>query len=334
MSSHAPIPTAPRVTAISGGLGGARFALALKQESLADRATFVTNVADDWLVDGLLVAPDTDAVLYALEGRFDEERGWGVLGDTFPTAGTGTGSGSAPWFSLGELDRQRHVRRSALLGRGLTVSEATSVIAGEAGLAARVLPATDAARGTVVVTAEGSSAFQEWLVRDHAAPDVLDVRWPGADQPPSPGVLAAIHEADVVVLTSSSPVASLEPTLTLAGVRDALQTRSRGGRPTVLLSPVVGSTPTTDRDRRRHHARAQLLAARGVAHEPAAVASLFADLVTHVVLDPADADRVGMLPSGLEGVVAPIVAQDPTSRRLLVEACLSPLLSRQERRSA
>lgn len=307
-----------RTTAICGGLGGARFALAMAQEGLDDRTTLITNVADDWVVDGLLVCPDTDAVLYALSGRLDEERGWGIRGDDFPAAP----AGAASWFNLGVQDRMHHVRRAQLLEEGADLARATAELAREAGIAARVVPASLVPRGSVIVTDTGTSAFQEWLVRDHASPAVLDVRWPGPPHP-SPGAVAAVDEADVVVLTSSSPVASLEPTLALEGVREGLAARKADGRPVVLLSPVVTTPPELERDRRRHHARAALLAARGVAHEPVAVAEHFADLVTHVVLDPADADLVPALPPGVLGSVAPIVAQDAASRAALVAACLA-----------
>ena len=307
-----------RITALCGGLGGARFALALAQEGFEDRTTLVTNVADDWVVDGLLVCPDTDAVLYALSGRLDEDRGWGIRGDEFPPAPSGDGS----WFNLGVQDRAHHVRRAQLLEGGADLAAATATLAREAGVGARVVPASLVPRGSVIVTPAGTSAFQEWLVRDHAGPAVLDVHWPGPAIP-SPGVVAALDDADVVVLTSSSPVASLEPTLALEGVRAALAARKADGRPVVLVSPVVSTPPELERDRRRHHARAALLAARGVAHEPITVAEHFADVVTDVVLDPADADRVSDLPAGVRGSIAPIVAQDAASRAALVEACVA-----------
>jgi hypothetical protein len=60
-----------------------------------------------------------------------------------------------------------------------------------------------------------------------------------------------------------------------------------------------------------------------VPHEPLAVAGLYRELLTHLVLDPADAQLVDMVPDGIVGIVAPIVDQDPESRAALVDACLS-----------
>src|SRR5512147_1404085 len=130
---------APLITALCGGLGGARLALALQAAGLESRTCFVTNVADDCEVGGLLVCPDTDAVLYALGGLFDDERGWGVRGDVFPACA----EGADDWFHIGERDRRQHHARSALLASGLSLSAATAHLAKGLGVAARVLPASN-----------------------------------------------------------------------------------------------------------------------------------------------------------------------------------------------
>jgi LPPG:FO 2-phospho-L-lactate transferase len=40
------------------------------------------NVGDDFEPYGLHVSPDLDTVLYTLAGLIDDERGWGVAGDS------------------------------------------------------------------------------------------------------------------------------------------------------------------------------------------------------------------------------------------------------------
>ena len=87
--------------------------------------TFVTNVADDWCVGGLPVCPDTDAVLYALSGRFDEDRGWGIVGDVFP----GTASGRAAVVRhRRRRSRDARAPRGQLLDAGASLSPATQVV--------------------------------------------------------------------------------------------------------------------------------------------------------------------------------------------------------------
>lgn len=298
------------ITVLCGGLGGARVAQALRRLGLDGAATFVTNVGDDLTVDGLTVCPDTDAVLYALEGRFDEGRGWGVRDDRFPPAmEAGPTAGTAGWFNLGEADREHHRRRQVLLDAGRSLSEATADLAGAAGLAARVIPATDAPLRTRVRSADGERAWQEWLVRDGARPVPTEVAYDGlGGARPAPGVLDAIAGAATVLVAPSSPVASVAPILALPGVVDALAARAD---PAVAVSPVVARRPpVTERDRRRAHARAVLLAAGGFGHDPAEVARWYAQgrpgAVGVFVLDPADAaDAVAVEAHGLAVQVAP-----------------------------
>jgi LPPG:FO 2-phospho-L-lactate transferase len=318
------------IVVLSGGLGGARLALALTEAGLANRCTFITNVADDWTVGDLPVCPDTDAVLYALSGRFDEQRGWGIRGDTFP----GPRPGEPSWLGIGDADRAHHEARQALLGAGATLAEATFGLARSAGVAAAVVPVTNGPVRTRVRHGGRWLAFQEWLVRDRCpTPDA--VAWSGLGRASAaPGVVDAIVKAEVVILGSSSPVASLAPILGLAGVRRALAAR-RG--PTVALSPVVEGRPlVTDRDRHRAVARAALMACQGLAHTPGDYARWIGPLASHVVLDPADANWAPLVSHcGAEVVFGPVIGNDPDERRMLVDVVLDvsghPSMRRQAR---
>lgn len=285
--------TAAHIAVLCGGLGGARVALALQAEGLEDDACFVTNVGDDLEVDGLLVCPDTDAVLYALAGCFDEERGWGIRGDTFGALG----SDELPWFHIGGEDRAHQSARAALLRDGLTLGEATRRVR------AAVVPVTDAPVRTRIHTRSGTLAWQEWLVRDRAEPGPLAVEYAGAEQATaSPTALDAIRGAEVVLVAPSSPIGSIAPILAVPGVRDAL-----AGAHVVVLSPVVARRPpVTDRDVRRHHVRAALLRTVGVAHDPVGVAGWYRGVASTFVLDPADAEDLPAIEAlGLEVLVAP-----------------------------
>jgi len=302
---------------LCGGLGGARLALALLAAGRARDTVFVTNVGDDWEVGGLLVCPDTDAVTYALAGTYDEERGWGVRGDTFP----GRRPGEPAWFSLGERDRAHCARRTHLLRAGAGLGEATARLCGDAGVEATVVPVTDDRVPTVVETAERpprTLGFQEWLVRDRARPPVRAARWPAAaSSAPAPAAVAALRDAPLVILASSSPVGSIAPALAVPGIAAALSERHG---PTVALSPVtVARPPERSRDRHRAAARSALLASVGVAPTPEAVARWYGRLVSHVVLDPADAARAdAVAATGAVPLVAPLLADDAVSRTRLV----------------
>lgn len=309
-----------RITVLCGGLGGARLALALQQEGLESQVSFVTNVGDDWTVGDLRVCPDTDAVLYALSGHFDEERGWGVRGDVFPPPGPG----EPDWFGLGEADRRHHRRRRELSEQLGGIVAATAALAEESGVAARVIPVTASPVETQVVTAEGVLAFQEWLVRDRGRPEVVDVRWPGAGAALAcDEAIDAITSADVIIVSSSSPVASIESILRVPGIREALESRGAEGR-VAVVSPIVKGIPVeNERDAARENARGRLLAAWGIPHEPAPVLGRYRPWATGAILDPADAELVPEVEAlGFRVTLAPIVDQSPEARRALVRGIL------------
>ena len=285
-----------QITALSGGVGGARFVRGLVHE-LARRApeeqvdvTVVGNTGDDITLFGLRVCPDLDSVLYTLGGGVEEEQGWGRDGDTREVMDELAALGVQPqWFGLGDRDLGTHVARSLWLGQGATLSEVTARLADRWGLPAqgvRLLPVTDTPIETHVVVEEGTGEageraihFQEWWVRHRAAVPARRFTVAGLSRAvPAPGVLEAVRGADVVLLPPSNPVVSIGIILGVPGVRDAL----RGTRaPVVGVSPLVGGRPV------RGHADA-CLQPLGVEVSAAGVAGLYADLLDGWLVDTAD----------------------------------------------
>ena len=72
-----------RITALAGGIGGARFLTGLKAARPEAEITVIGNTGDDIWVHGLRVCPDLDTVMYTLGGGISVERGWGREGETF-----------------------------------------------------------------------------------------------------------------------------------------------------------------------------------------------------------------------------------------------------------
>jgi LPPG:FO 2-phospho-L-lactate transferase len=286
------------VALLCGGLGGARLAPHLVAEGHV--LTAVCNVADDVEVAGLHVSPDVDAVTYALAGLFDDERGYGVRGDTDTFATLASAAGLDTWFQLGDRDLQTHVLRTALLRGGRALSSAAAALAAALGVRATVIPATDDPVRTRVAVADGELDFQSFYVRHGAALEITGARWDGIEQAgPAPGVLDAIASADLVVLAESSPVASLLPILELRGVRDVL---AACGAVRVAITPVIMAVPPESAADRHHwQARERLLRAIGRGHEPGSVADLLdrspgprRELVRQLArLDPVCGDRSG-----------------------------------------
>ena len=285
------------ITALAGGVGGARFLRGLlahidrTPELEGSHVTVIGNTGDDITLFGLRVCPDLDTVLYTLGGGVNEAQGWGRTDETHHVQGELAAYGVTPqWFGLGDRDVGTHVARSLWLGQGLTLSQVTARLADRWGLPARgvtLLPMTDTPVETHVVLDEcdGERAvhFQEWWVRLRAAVPARRFVVAGMDGAvAAPGVLDAIRTADLVVFPPSNPVVSIGIILGVPGVRDAL----RGSRaPVVGVSPLIKGRPV------RGHADA-CLEAIGVASTAGAVAGLYEDFLDGWLVSEEDGDVV------------------------------------------
>jgi LPPG:FO 2-phospho-L-lactate transferase len=297
-----------RITALAGGIGGARFLRGLLHhlgtsgqlpgdgsgDGVGDEITVIGNTADDVTLHGLRVCPDLDTVMYTLGGGIHEGQGWGRSGETFSIAEELRAYGSGPdWFTLGDRDLATHIVRTRLLGQGHTLSEVTAALCARWQPGVRLLPMSDDRVETHVVLADpehpgedgapGERAvhFQEWWVRLHAAVPARRILAVGVEQArPAPGVLEAIAGADVILLPPSNPVVSIGTILGVPGIRDALGDTAA---PVVGVSPIVGGAPV------RGMADA-CLTAIGVETSAAAVAGLYADFLDGWLVDQADDD--------------------------------------------
>ena len=282
-------PRGPAIVGLGGGIGASRLWGPLVREAPTGALTLVVNVADDVWMHGLRACPDIDTVLYALSGRQDPARGWGVSGDSFECMESLRRLGEDVWFNMGDRDLATHLLRTRLLGEGHGLADITARLAAALGVPARVLPATGDEVRTVISTVGGSEiGYQEYLVQRRAADEVADVRWDGLDTGQAgASVLDAIEAADLIIIGPSNPVASVLPILGLPGVREAI--RDSPAR-VVAVAPVVASVRITDEgEARRARSRAALLGAFGLPHRPSSVAGLYRDLVDTFVLDEADA---------------------------------------------
>jgi LPPG:FO 2-phospho-L-lactate transferase len=310
-----------RITALTGGVGGARFLRGLRAHLdrtpiLSDSTiTVIGNTGDDIHLFGLRVCPDLDTVMYTLGGAIHEEQGWGRADETHRVQDELAAYGAQPqWFGLGDLDFGAHIARSQWLGQGLSLSEVTARLCARWGLPDRgvnLLPMSDSPVETHVViqdVIEGGEGqgpqravhFQEWWVRMRAAVPAQRFVAVGMDRAAAaPGVIDAIQEADIILLPPSNPVVSIGIILGVPGVRDAIRDSAA---PVVGVSPLISGAPV------RGHADA-CLSAIGVESTTQAVAGLYADFLDGWLVDDVDGPPAGFAP-GLEVQARPLWMRD------------------------
>ena len=226
------------IVLLSGGVGGAKLAAGLHDVLAPGELTIVGNVGDDLEVLGLNVSPDLDSVLYGLAGLNDTERGWGRAGETWQALESARAWGGEGWFMLGDLDIGLHLVRSQALREGESLSVVTARVMAAAGLETQLVPATDDRLRTLLVTPEGTFAFQEWFVARRHEDPVDALVYDGAESArPAPGVLEAIAGADAIVIAPSNPFVSIHPILAVPGIRAGLEGRRVRS---VAVSPLIG----------------------------------------------------------------------------------------------
>jgi LPPG:FO 2-phospho-L-lactate transferase len=276
--------------------------------------TAVVNVGDDLEVLGLAVSPDLDSVLYTLAGLGDEERGWGRADETWNALAAAAAFGGENWFRVGDRDLGLHLVRTQTLRAGMPLSAVTARLTAAAGVEASLLPATDDRLRTWLDTPNGSFPFQEWFVsRGHRDP-VDRVRFDGAaDARPAPGVLEALHEADVILIAPSNPFVSIGPILAVERIRSALERRRA---PAIAVSPLIDGRAV------KGPAAAMLERLEG-GTSASHVARCYPGLIDALVFDEADAAGAGAVAEqGVRPVVARTLMSDPEARRRLAEAAL------------
>jgi LPPG:FO 2-phospho-L-lactate transferase len=305
-----PGPSAP-VVLLAGGVGGARLAHGL-QARLASRLVVVVNTADDTERHGLLVSPDHDTVMYTLAGIDNREWGWGIAGETFAAAAMLERYGEPTWFRLGDRDLATHVVRTARLRRGDRPTDISRDLQRALDVQAVILPMTDATVRTEILTAEGWLEFQDYFVRRHQEPDVMDLRFAGLeDAAATPEVEAALEAAAAIVIAPSNPFVSVRPILGVAGVEAGLQTARARGAAVAAVSGIVGGRALKGPADRMLTSLGHEASALGVARQYTGIADVF-------VIDEVDA---GLAPAieelGLRVVVTDTIMSDEAARARL-----------------
>jgi len=238
--------------------------------------------------------------MYTLAGLLDEERGWGVRGDTYGAMAVAEQAGRETWFTLGDRDVRLHMLRTELLGEGEPLSTVTRRLAEELGVGVRLIPATDDRLRTKIRTPDGELDFQEWFVQRGHADRVDGVRFDSAESArPAPGVLEAVAEADLVVIAPSNPFVSIQPILAVPGIEAALRERR-----VAAVSPLVGGKAIRG-------PLAEMMASLGHGAGAAGVRALYGDLVSVFVLDREDEALAGDIPGA---VVCDTVMVSPERR--------------------
>lgn len=285
------------IVVLTGGTGGAKLVEGLAAEIDPAELTIICNTGDDAIFHGLYVSPDIDTITYTLAGLSDNEKGWGINGDTFVALEQLRRLGNDAWFNLGDKDFATHITRTRLMNEGCKLSEITDRIRRLLDVRSTILPMSDDRVETRVTTVQGEISFQEYFVKERWSREVIAIHFAGAESSrPAPGVIAAIRHAEAIVVCPSNPITSIGPILAVPGIRSALQNTAAS---IVGVSPIVGASAISGPAHK-------LMLASGFKASALGVAECYRDFLDTLVIGVEDA----VLRVAIENLDINVIATD------------------------
>ncbi len=297
------------VVALAGGVGAARFLDGLTRVVAPERVFIIGNTADDAEIHGLHISPDLDTVTYTLAGLANPQHGWGIRGDSFRCLEALGRLGADTWFQLGDLDLATHLYRTQRLKQGASLSEVTAEITSALKIRSTLVPMSNQRVRTRICTPTGELEFQTYFVKRRARDRVTAMRFEGASEAsPAPGLLAAIENAEAIILCPSNPFISIGPILAIPGIRAALQQRRDK---VAAISPIVGG-------RALKGPAAKMMKSMQLRSSAAEVAKLYADFTGVFVLDEVDRKQASQVEAlGMRPVVTGTIMRGLRERKAL-----------------
>ncbi len=268
-----------KITALAGGVGGAKLAHGLAQILSSNELSIIVNTGDDFEHYGLTICPDLDTVCYTLAGLANPETGWGRENESWRVIENAAKLGGPNWFRLGDQDIATHLERTRRLKEGQLLSEITNDFCKAWGIQHTIFPMSDSPVRTIVTTDEGELAFQEYFVHRRCEPRVKGFRFDKIEVAvPALGAVEAITSSDAIVICPSNPWVSVDPILKVAGVLDAIKNKK-----VVAVSPIIGGKTVKG-------PAAKMYAELGIEPSANAVAKHYQNLLSGFVLDTIDKD--------------------------------------------
>jgi LPPG:FO 2-phospho-L-lactate transferase len=302
------------IVALAGGVGGAKLADGLAK-LCGPRLTVVVNTGDDFEHLGLLISPDVDTVMYTLAGIANPTTGWGIADETWSFVDQVGRLGGPTWFQLGDRDLAMHVLRTEQLRQGMRPTVICQNSCHRLGIESTVLPMTDQPVRTIVQTATGDLAFQEYFVHLKCDAAVTGFKFQGIEsaEPTTEIEVALRSKLAAIFLCPSNPFVSLDPILSVPGMRQLI---AGAGCPIIAVSPIIAGAAVKG-------PAAKMMVDLGFEASAATIARRYRDLIDGIVIDTADESLLPLIKSqGLEVHVTGTFMRSNQDRYRLASECL------------
>jgi len=225
-----------KVSYLSGGVGGAKFAKGLYQIKNID-LNIIVNTGDDDVINGVFLSPDIDTVIYNLagiEGKF----GWGIKNDKF-TVHNHLNKFLKSNFMIGDKDLATNLFRSQQLNNGKSLTEVTEEIKNKFNIKCNIFPMSDSIVSTKLLTKTGKKLdFQEYFVEKKGRPRLKKIIYEGSKiAKVSNTLFKEIKNSDIVIIGPSNPFLSIGPILSLKQIKKVLAEHQN----VIVISPFINN---------------------------------------------------------------------------------------------
>ena len=225
-----------KVSYLSGGVGGAKFAKGLYQIKNID-LNIIVNTGDDEVINGVFLSPDIDTVIYNLagiEGKF----GWGIKNDKF-TVHNHLNKFLKSNFMIGDKDLATNLFRSQQLNNGKSLTEVTEEIKNKFKIKCNIFPMSDSIVSTKLLTKTGKKLdFQEYFVEKKGRPRLKKIIYEGSKiAKVSNTLFKEIKNSDIVIIGPSNPFLSIGPILSLKQIKKVLAEHQN----VIVISPFINN---------------------------------------------------------------------------------------------
>ena len=265
------------ITILAGGSGSVKLVRGFASQR--SDINVITNVGDNYWLYGMYICPDIDTITYGLADLLDHDKGWGIKKDTFGFLRQMEIFGEETWFRIGDRDTATHLTRTNMLKNGKSLSHITKWMCEKLSIEIKLIPVTDNAIETRIITKKGEMHLQEFWVKHRGIDPVEGIEYQGADKArPNPDAVNAIHDSSLVVIAPGNPLTSIGPMLAIKGIRKELAKKKNK---VVAVSPVIGTSAISGPTGKYMDAAGMEVSALGIA-------KMYAHVCSNLVIDTKD----------------------------------------------
>ena len=265
------------ITILAGGSGSVKLVRGFASQR--SDINVIVNVGDNYWLYGMYICPDIDTITYGLADLLDHDKGWGIKKDTFGFLRQMEIFGEETWFRIGDRDTATHLTRTNMLKNGKSLSHITKWMCEKLSIEIKLIPVTDNAIETRIITKKGEMHLQEFWVKHRGMDPVEGIEYQGADKArPNPDAVNAIHDSSLIVIAPGNPLTSIGPMLAIKGIRKELAKKKNK---VVAISPIIGNSAISG-------PTGKYMEAAGIEVSALGVAKMYADVCSNIIIDTKD----------------------------------------------